>query len=323
MDEYKFVSCIYPRREGRIGVDKETNEYQKEDDRVAITTIHSLKVHDEENQVFYVDEVREIKTTLFLKDHPGVLGIQNILMDDEKICIITASLTPLQRMRHMLGQFNHRRALDLIMHQVLEVLSFAHSCSVWHQNLQMRNIFINPTGCFVKVNGWNHETTVERFCDEREYARMLGADFHEAPERSHSSKMDVWNAGCIWVALLTNDEWRGIDRTVKALLLQGRGWGVNQVQLDTTLDTILDMAEDVSVSNIDLLHKMLTLDPTQRISAQDALQHSHFDDQKQAQSDMEAAHPGQFSFPTPPEVTDAWFQSMMQQFVESFSCDTE
>jgi cell division cycle 2-like protein len=120
---------------------------------------------------------------------------------------------------------------------------------------------------------------------------------YRAPEillgaKSYSTAVDIWSVGCIFAELLLKEplfqakgEMELIDMIFRLLgPPSSSNWpGYNELPLAKTLATRAPHAPQfrqrfphLSTAGLDLLMSMLTYDPEERISAEEALKHTYF-----------------------------------------------
>lgn len=181
--------------------------------------------------------------------------------------------------------------IQFLLYQILRGLKCIHSAGIIHRDLKPNNIGVNQTV----------ELKILDFGLARSFsAEMTGyvvCRWYRAPEiilnwMHYNSKVDMWSVGCIFGEMLTRRPlFKGvdhIDQLTKILSLVGtpseefiskiaskeaRGY-IRNLQKYKKKDYRTYFA-NASSHAIDLLEKMLDLDPETRISVDDAIRHPY------------------------------------------------
>ncbi|GAB9466630.1 hypothetical protein Gpo141_00004000 [Globisporangium polare] len=172
------------------------------------------------------------------------------------------------------------KALHL-MRQILRGVQFLHRHGIAHRDLSLENILLGDNGV-CKVADFGLSTDASRVCFE-----CVGKEYYMAPEvvvaqcagensvigeadmRAAKSydpvQADIWSLGVIWFMLLTGAPLVAIaspsDKVLNAIAKHGvgvifRAWG---------------LTSGISKESIDLLSRMLQVNPSARVSIDDVL----------------------------------------------------
>lgn len=183
------------------------------------------------------------------------------------------------------------------MYELVSALRHCHSRCVIHRDVKPHNILVNEQ-MKSKLNDFGCGFI---FCEGIEYDGLepgMGTLAFRAPEMllqdaCYREKIDMWAAGCVFAQLISGsqlfngcneidqlhqifnklgfpneDTWPGIEE-----ILTEEDFGPPQRTVPFGQDH-----RRVGGDGIDLLKKMLTLDPEKRIGAAEALQHPYFSD---------------------------------------------
>ena len=185
-----------------------------------------------------------------------------------------------------------------IMCQILRGVADCHSKRILHRDIKPQNILLNDAG-EVKIADFGLARAFQ--VPIRPYTHEVVTLYYRAPEIllnavEYSTSVDIWSVGWVFaelytqLPLFTGDS--EIDQIFKVFGLLGtptnEDWpGVTEMKsFKTTFPKFkpLNLAEEIPTMDeqaIDLLGKMLTLDPLKRISAPKALNHPFFDELNQ------------------------------------------
>mmetsp|Transcript_8723 Transcript_8723/g.8265 ORF Transcript_8723/g.8265 Transcript_8723/m.8265 type:complete len:297 (-) Transcript_8723:8-898(-) len=196
-----------------------------------------------------------------------------------------------------------------ILFQILSALKYLHSANILHRDLKPSNILINED-CEVKLCDFG----LARAIDESEKNNTdltiyVTTRIYRAPELlfligNYTQAIDVWSVGCIFAEMLIRrplfacpdhmkiaqkiydlvgsiEEIKGSDFESRMSYFQSfeKKKDPNQ-SFDNIFGAFSDTAKD-------LLSKMLVLDPSKRITIDDALNHPYFEDYKEEIEELE------------------------------------
>ncbi|VDL86865.1 unnamed protein product [Schistocephalus solidus] len=188
-----------------------------------------------------------------------------------------------------------------IMRQLLTGLHYLHKNNVLHRDLKAANILIDKSGVLKIADFGLARTTVACFRPDRptRYTGRVVTLWYRPPEillndRHYGKAVDMWGAGCIMAELWTKFPIMQGDNELTQLKLiinlcgsiTPEVWpGVERLEAYREAQLPLDIKRHVkerlkpkvsSHSAIDLIDKLLVLDPNKRITADDALSHDYF-----------------------------------------------
>ncbi|KAL8514818.1 hypothetical protein ACS0TY_013781 [Phlomoides rotata] len=162
------------------------------------------------------------------------------------------------------GSYSEKEAA-IIGRQIVNVVHVCHFMGVMHRDLKPEN--------FLMVNR-DHDSPLKAtdfglsvFIEQgKVYKDLVGSAYYVAPEvlrRNYGKEIDVWSAGVILYILLSGFPpfWGETEKSIFAEILKGH------VDLETS------PWPSISSGAKDLIMKMLTVDPKNRITAADALEH--------------------------------------------------
>eukprot|EP00347_Sterkiella_histriomuscorum_P023165 403335704 len=288
--------------EGAYGVvyrarDKQTNE---------IVAIKKLKL-DREKEGFPITALRELSTLISLK-HPHIVNVKEVVYGStlDKIYVV------MEYMDHELKSILEDRKLNFsyaqikcLIRQILEGVNHMHKNWIFHRDLKTSNLLYGNNG-ILKVCDFG---LARKFGSPlRPYTNLVVTLWYRAPElllgtEVYSPAIDMWSVGCIFAELILKDPLmmgKGeLDQIDKIFRIFGNpnhenwpGWQklkfAKNIQLNKKFNkcvlrdkfpimpTSIDDSMYLDDKGLDLMLKMMTYDPSKRISAEDALNHPWF-----------------------------------------------
>lgn len=237
--------------------------------------------------------LREIAAISLLKSSPYVVPIIDVKITEDQVCMYIPRYTS-DLYTYIASKQFRLDIVPYIMFQILHAMHDAHGMGVFHRDLKSHNILINKDHTTV-VCDWG----MSRFVSARDVQCFTGevqTIWYKSPEvilgeRRYESAIDMWSVGVIMCDLLssgTYDALRGdcdIDQLYRIFQLCGtpteQTWPevVMLPHFKTTFPQWTPATFDIPCTPdaMDLLQKLLTLDPAKRIDATAALNHPYFD----------------------------------------------
>ena len=226
------------------------------------------------------------------------MKIKLIVLDEKKLYLV------FEFMEHDLKKFldmnNAPLSPDLVknyLYQILIAINFCHSKRILHRDLKPQNLLIDKNGIIKLAD----------FGLARSFGIPIKTLTHEiltlwyrAPEillgqKEYSTPVDIWSIGLIFYEMAhrrplfsgdceidqifrifqmfgtpNENTWPGVTKLPEFKLTFPRFKGKGLFSYNKNIDPI----------GLDLLNKMLQIDPCKRISAKQALQHPYFDELK-------------------------------------------
>ncbi|TMW64053.1 hypothetical protein Poli38472_014170 [Pythium oligandrum] len=247
--------------------------------------------------------VREIKLMRHL-DHKYVLGVDDILepvalSKFEDVYIVSELMaTDLHRViysRHALSEEH----IAFFMYQMLCAMKYVHSANVIHRDLKPSNILVNAN-CELKVCDFGLARGI--FPEEElELTEYVVTRWYRAPEimlgcMKYTKEVDVWSMGCIFAEMISRKPlFPGQDYIDQLhLIMNALGAPSDQELYFLTnararkfmnaefhkrgrnpVKPLPELFPEAQADAMDLLQKMLVIDPNKRISIDDALAHPY------------------------------------------------
>lgn len=185
------------------------------------------------------------------------------------------------------------------IYQVLCGLKYIHSADVLHRDLKPGNLLVNAD-CELKICDFG---LARGFSEDPEQnagfmTEYVATRWYRAPEimlsfTNYTKSIDIWSVGCILAELLGGKPlFRGkdyVDQLNQILLILGTPkestlTKIGSIRAQNYVKSLPFMRKveyseifpTVNPLALDLLEKMLTLDPYERINVDDALKHPYF-----------------------------------------------
>ncbi|SBT37324.1 protein kinase 5 [Plasmodium ovale wallikeri] len=155
--------------------------------------------------------------------------------------------------------------------QLLNGIAYCHEHRVLHRDLKPQNLLINREG-ELKIADFGLARAFG--IPVRKYTHEVVTLWYRAPDvlmgsKKYSTPIDIWSVGCIFAEMVNGRPlFPGVsetDQLMRIFKILGTPNSKNWPNLKGLDD-----------SGIDLLSKMLKLDPNQRITAKQALEHAYF-----------------------------------------------
>ncbi|KAK9904109.1 hypothetical protein WJX75_004762 [Coccomyxa subellipsoidea] len=280
-----------------LATDNKTNEF------VALKKIRM----DNEKEGFPITAIREIKLLKNL-NHENVINLKEIVRSQTHRCnnnkgsiymVFDYMDHDMTGLMERLGYKFTVPQIKCYMKQLLKGLAHCHHQGVLHRDLKAANLLINNSGAlkladFGLARKFREGDKDSRFTNRvitlwyRPPELLLGSD-HYGPE------VDMWSVGCIFAELLTGkplfpgrDETDQIDRIAKVTgsPVEDNYPGCSKLPFYSIVSHkyvqnrlrrhLLGMCPHLPEGALELLEKMLKLDPVRRISAEEAFRDNFF-----------------------------------------------
>ena len=265
--------------------------------------IYALKMYSNFQEGMDVTALREI---LILKEisHPNIVKMIDIFYNINSLYVQYEYIDT--ELSHLIYKMKlEPKHIKNLFYQFLLGLSEIHKNCILHRDLKPQNLLVNNKG-ILKIADFG----LARFISSpgRTMTKNVISDWYRPPEiffgaKLYSFSIDVWSAGCILgemvlrEPLFADNSEIGILTKIFSLLgvPDSSSWAdAEQLEHYKLFDngdvvTIKKKFINFSPLGIDLLEKMIVLDPNKRISIKDALEHPYFNEEPKACSNEEIA----------------------------------
>lgn len=243
--------------------------------------------------------IREISLLKELAGHENVVSLLDVVNEKEMLYLVFEFLDyDLKKYIDNAGGQLEPELVQSYCYQLLNGLRYSHGHRVIHRDLKPGNLLIDRAG-HLKIADYGLARAFG--IPLRTYTHEVVTLWYRAPEillgtTRYSCPVDIWSVGCIFAEMAsTQPLFPGdseIDEIYKIFRITGtpteETWpGVTELaDYQPTFPQfkgkpLAQCVPGLDSLGIDLLEKMLALDPAQRISAKDALNHPYFDSYKE------------------------------------------
>lgn len=218
------------------------------------------------------DPVRDEAGILLRVRHPHIIAIKEIF-ETPKHFYMVLELVAGGDLRERLcatGRLPEPTARD-VARQLLGAVAYLHAHGIAHRDIKPENVLLADPASFVaKLTDFG----LSRFVGESRFMHtMCGTPLYVAPEVLHSlgaggytNAVDIWSLGVILYLMLSGSiPFPCSTDTALFAAIKAGAYAFPSPQWD-----------GVSAPAIDLVRRMMTVDPALRITAADALQHKWF-----------------------------------------------
>jgi len=181
-----------------------------------------------------------------------------------------------------------------LSYQLILGLDFLHSKRIMHRDLKPQNLLIDQVGN-LKIADFGLARAFG--VPLRTYTHEIVTLWYRAPEillgtRHYSTSVDIWSIGCILAEMATGNPLLSGDSEIDQLFRTFRLLGTPNETIWPGLSKLpdwkvqfpnwhqkdlLEIMPELGSVGIDLVLRMLTFDPTRRISAKASLRHPYFE----------------------------------------------
>ncbi|TNN68386.1 Mitogen-activated protein kinase 6 [Liparis tanakae] len=201
----------------------------------------------------------------------------------------------------------------LFMYQLLRGLKYIHSANVLHRDLKPANLFVNTEDLVVKIGDFGLARIMDpHYSHKGHLSEGLVTKWYRSPRlllspNNYTKAIDMWAAGCIFAEMLTGKTLFAGAHELEQMQLILESIPVLREEDRQELHSVIpvfirnDMSKphtpltkllpDVSPQALDFLEKILTFNPMDRLTAEEALAHPYMADYSFPLDEPVSLHP--------------------------------
>ncbi|ESR44171.1 hypothetical protein CICLE_v10012320mg [Citrus x clementina] len=230
--------------------------------------------------------------------HGNIVRLQDVVHSEKKLYLVFEYLD-LDLKKHMdsCPDFaNDPRLIKTFLYQILRGIAYCHSHRVLHRDLKPQNLLIDRRTNALKLADFGLARAFG--IPVRTFTHEVVTLWYRAPEillgsRHYSTPVDVWSVGCIFAEMVNQRPLFPGDSEIDELFKIFRVLGTPNEDTWPGVTSLPDfksafpkwpskelgtVVRNLEPAGIDLLSKMLCMDPSRRITARSALEHEYFRD---------------------------------------------
>ncbi|CAL9111312.1 unnamed protein product [Musa acuminata var. zebrina] len=267
-------------------------------DRLTNETIALKKIRlENEDEGVPSTAIREI-SLLKEMQHNNIVRLQDVVHSEKRIYLVFEYLD-LDLKKHMDScpeLVKDPRLVKTYLYQILRGIAYCHSHRVLHRDLKPQNLLIDRQTNVLKLADFGLARAFG--IPVRTFTHEVVTLWYRAPEillgsRHYSTPVDVWSIGCIFAEMVNQRPLFPGDSEIDELFKIFRVLGTPNEETWPGVTSLPDFKSafpkwlpkdlatavpNLEVTGIDLLSKMLRLDPSKRVTARQALEHEYFKD---------------------------------------------
>jgi calcium-dependent protein kinase len=231
------------------------------------SSVRAIKIIKKTKPESEAEITNEIKM-LTLIDHPNIVKIFEFYVTPNEYYLATeycegelfekiVEMAPLRE-----------EIAAIIMHQILSAVHYCHTMDILHRDLKPENILFSGKNLDKNVRIKIVDFGTAKILDKNNHeSKVIGSSYYIAPEvlkKDYNEKCDLWSCGVILYILLTGEAPFNGHNDAEI---------IKKIKIGK-LD--FKKLKKASLEALDLIKKLLIRNPTDRISASEALGHPWF-----------------------------------------------
>jgi serine/threonine protein kinase len=240
--------------------------------------------------------LREIVSLRKLK-HQNIISVIDVITTRDAIYIVQELMET--DLHNYINCFNGPLPLHKIkniLFQILKGVTYIHSKNFFHRDLKPQNILISTSkkdDLIVKITDFG---LCRLFAKNTQFTKGTCTPLYRAPEillgvQEYNNCVDIWSLGCIFAEMCLGEPmFKDCDNEIDILKNILNFYSINTEfdSCDNIVELIYKQKEDktklqfqekfpmLNEDGLDLICKLLTINPNERIKGEEALQHAFF-----------------------------------------------
>ncbi len=301
-----------PAGKGAYGVVWKATD-RKSRKTVALKKVLNAFRTDKDAQKMY----REIICLSRLPAHPHIIKLVDVLKDDakdQKDLYVAFDYMDSDLHAVIRAGIIEQKHLQYITYQLLKCIKHMHTYGYIHRDIKPSNILLTPQ-CVVKVADFGNCRSIKPGGSEANLTRDVGTRWYSAPEvllgsKSYGKPVDMWGLGCVLGEMVTGKPlFRGTSTVEQvAVIFSIIGYpseeDLKAMRCPISLpgleylpklppSPLDELCPGCDEDTFDFLQRLLVLNPTKRLTAEQALEHPFikgFSEKFQQQGEDDEVH---------------------------------
>lgn len=266
-----------------------------------VVALKHMKMHHGDAEGVPSTLIREASLLKELSTHPHVVSLKEACVEGSKLCLVFEWVT--QDLKQLMDKTPGGLPLAQVkslMFQLLRGIDYCHRKAVMHRDLKPQNILVDDKGILKLADfGLARSFSVPL----KKYTHEVVTLWYRAPEvllgtNIYTPGVDVWSCGAILGEMMNQKAlWREtteleeLHRIFRSLGTPSEAdWpGISALKFYRPTfpcwrpRPLSKLVPGLDEEGLDLLGRMLTFDPSKRITAKDAMRHPWFDEVDRSQ----------------------------------------
>jgi serine/threonine protein kinase len=243
---------------GKYGVVKAGKSVSKPGYKVAIKIIKLEKLKSQYHSI--VQEILALKKI----DHPNVVKIHEIFKDSKKLYIVMEMVEGKELFDFVVQKMKlNEPDASKIAYQLIKTIKYLNEQKLCHRDLKPENIIIHPETLNIKIIDFGLSAFYSEFA---KLSTKVGTPYYVAPEvleKSYGKECDMWSIGVITYVLLTGCP-PFQAKSLPELFRRIKACNLKYIDQDF---------KNLSKESYHFVKSCLCVDPSQRITPEEALKH--------------------------------------------------